>query len=253
MRIISYNVNGLRSAIGKGLKEWMIGLDADAYCIQEIKLDDSIHQLILDTFPEFECYLFSAQKKGYSGVAVLTKKKPIKVIKGCGRAEFDNEGRVILCDYGAFTLLNAYYPSGSSFERQEVKNRFLDFMTGYLPKILAQYPNLVHLGDFNICHTELDIHNPGRHVGVSGFLPHEREWFTKTLNMGFNDAFRIFEPRGDHYTWWSYNKGVREKNLGWRIDYHMVSNSLKSAVKSSTIYSKVLFSDHCPIEIVLED
>jgi len=252
MKIVSYNVNGIRSSLSKGLKEWVVGNDADIYCIQELKLDSSLHNSIREVFNDYDCQFFSAQKKGYSGVAIISEQKPIKVEFGCNVEAFDYEGRVILNNYGNFAVLNAYYPSGSNEDRQCVKDDFLNFMSKYLLEMLKLYPNLIHLGDFNICHTELDIHNPKRHIGVSGFLPHERNWFSDTLKLGFHDAFRLFDKNGDNYTWWSYRSGAKQNNLGWRIDYHWVSDQLKEGIKMSKIHNQVLFSDHCPIEIELD-
>ena len=253
MRIVTFNLNGFRSAADKGLSEWIKNHDADIYCFQEIKMDTSLHGLAKALFPDYHCYLYSAQKKGYSGVGVISKKAPLEVVYGCGEDLFDQEGRSILLHYDDFSLLNTYYPSGTQGdERQKVKDRFLDHMTDYLQKTLKETKNLIHTGDFNICHLDIDIHNPSKQQNTSGFLPHERAWFSAMLELGFTDSFRHVNKDPHHYTWWSYRAGARAKNLGWRIDYQLVSEGLKDKISDHKIWSEIVMSDHCPTELTLE-
>jgi exodeoxyribonuclease-3 len=252
MRIATYNVNGLRSALSKGLMQWIAATAPDMLCLQEIK--SQADQLDLDLFRDagYEPYLFPAQKKGYSGVAILTRQKPDAVSYGMGHDFYDSEGRSIRHDYGDLTLLSVYFPSGSSGEeRQSVKMRFLEDFHNYVAELRKSRPNLVICGDYNICHRPVDIHNPVSNANSSGFLPEEREWMEQFINSGFTDAFRHLNKEPHHYTWWSFRANARAKNLGWRIDYAMVSQPLQENIKRAVIMPDARHSDHCPVLVEL--
>ena len=249
-KISSYNVNGIRAALRKGLMQWLGESKPDIFCIQETKAQPE--QLDYSKFHDlgYSCYIHSAVKKGYSGVAVLTKEQPKNVVYGMGIEKYDNEGRVIRADYEDFTLINAYFPSGTTGGvRQEVKMQFLDDMYSYIQELSKTQPNIILSGDFNICHKPIDINHPERHHKTSGFLPEEREWMTQFLNLGFIDSFRYFDSSPGKYTWWSYRARAREKNLGWRIDYHIVSNTMENTLENAAIHDDAYHSDHCPISV----
>ena len=252
MKIISYNVNGVRSAINKGLITWLKSSNPDILCLQEIKLSET--ELVNPLFEElgYHCYWYPAQKRGYSGVALLTKLKPNNVQYGIGNSLFDDEGRILRADFDTFSILSMYFPSGSSGdERQSLKMTFLDDFYIYIQELQKELPNLIISGDVNICHREIDIHNPKGNANSSGFLPEERAWVGKFLDNGYVDTFRHFNQEPHHYTWWSYRAGAKQKNLGWRIDYHFATESLKSRLTSAAIHPDQLMSDHCPIELNL--
>ena len=252
MKIITYNVNGIRSAITKGFVEWLAATNADMVCLQEVKAQLS------DIDPEvfkaigYELYWFSAQKKGYSGVAILTKITPKHVEYGCGIAAYDYEGRVIRCDFETFSLMSVYIPSGSSGdERQGFKMQFLGEFEPYLTELVKTVPNLIMSGDYNICHEAIDIHNPKANANSPGFLPEERAWLGNLLTTKFIDTFRHFNPEPHNYTWWSFRAGARQKNLGWRIDYHLATHTLKDRLVRSVILPEAKHSDHCPVVVEL--
>jgi len=252
MKVITYNVNGIRSAVNKGLINWLKITDPDFLCLQEIKLSET--ELISPLFEQlgFNSYWYPAQKRGYSGVAILSKQKPLHVEYGMGIAQYDDEGRVIRADFDNFSLISVYFPSGSSGdERQGIKMKFLEDFYVYINKLSKTLPNIIISGDVNICHREIDIHNPKANLNSSGFLPEERAWVGRFLDNGYIDTFRFFNLDKGHYTWWSYRAGARAKNLGWRIDYHFVSNSLQQHLKSAVIYPELTLSDHCPVELCL--
>ncbi len=249
MRIISYNVNGIRAAIKKGFFDWLKTNPADVICLQETKAvqgDVDVKQL---EELGFHHYWFSAQKKGYSGVAVFTKIKPDKVEYGNGHGPSDDEGRVIQLDFKDVKLINAYFPSGTSGdERQDFKYKWLDEFNGWLNKLRKKNPKLILCGDYNIAHKEIDIHDPKGNKKSSGFLPEEREWMTKFLDNGWVDVFREFHPEPHRYSWWSQRfPTVRLQNKGWRIDYFTVTEPLKKNLKDADIYPDIKHSDHCPI------
>ncbi|MFK7920442.1 MAG: exodeoxyribonuclease III [Bacteroidia bacterium] len=250
-KIISYNVNGIRAASKKGLLDWLQEEKPDVLCIQETKAQkDQLDETILS--PDgYHTYFYSAEKKGYSGVALFTREKPNHVEYGCGIERFDMEGRVIRADFDNYSVISAYFPSGSSGDvRQAVKEDFLDEMFVYLNELRKTIPNLIVCGDYNICHQAIDIHDPVRNKTSSGFLPNEREWVTKFLDAGFVDSFRaIYPDTPEKYSWWSYRAGARARNKGWRIDYNMVAEPLKDAIKNADILSQVKHSDHCPIMV----
>jgi exodeoxyribonuclease-3 len=255
MRIISYNVNGIRAAMNKGFIEWLKTDPADIICVQETKaLKDNVDH---KQFTElgYHDYWFSAKKKGYSGVAVFSKIKPDEVILGNGHGPSDEEGRVIQLIFGDIRIINAYFPSGTSGdERQEFKYEWLAEMQSYLDEIKKQQAKIVLCGDYNIAHHEIDIHDPKGNKKSSGFLPEERTWMTDFLNSGWIDTFRHLHPEeAQRYSWWSQRfPSVRLQNKGWRIDYITVTDALKNQLKSADIYPDVKHSDHCPIYLELK-
>lgn len=253
-KIISYNVNGIRAAIGKGLVEWIKADNSDIYCFQETKAQpDQIPTLEFKALGYYD-YWFSAQKKGYSGVGILSRIKPDHVEYGMGIAKYDYEGRVLRADYGETSIISVYHPSGSSGEeRQDFKMIWLEDFIEYINVLKKTRTKLVISGDFNICHTAIDIHDPVRNATSSGFLPEERAWVTKFLETGFIDSFRQLNPGILHqYTWWSFRAAARSKNLGWRIDYHMITQNLKLHLREAGIYMDVVHSDHCPLFVTLD-
>ncbi len=254
MKIISFNVNGLRAAIQKGFCEWLVGTGADYVCLQEIKLDNYAPLQVVFESLGYHSYWMPALKKGYSGVAILAKQPCNKVQFGCGCELYDNEGRIIGIDTGNTLLLNVYMPSGTSGpQRQAFKMEWLEFFHGYVDKLRQERTSFIICGDYNIAHQEIDIHNPKTNVKSSGFLPEEREWVTKLLDLGLYDAFRHLNADPHQYTWWTYRAGARDKNLGWRIDYHLVSQPLREKLKKAVILNEVRFSDHCPVLIELAE
>ncbi len=254
MKIISYNVNGIRAAIHKEWFAWLQATDADIVCLQEIKATpDQIIDIVIFEQLGYQCYWYPAEKKGYSGTAILTKIQPEHVEYGCGIEEYDREGRIIRADFKAFSVMSVYFPSGSSGEeRQLFKFKFLEDFADYIHKLKWRYPKLIIAGDYNICHKAIDIHNPKSNANSSGFLPEEREWMENFTLNGFIDAFRHFNSDPHHYTWWSYRAGARGKNLGWRIDYHLVTLELSEHLKRATILPEAKHSDHCPILLELD-
>ena len=254
MKIISYNVNGIRAAINKGFLEWLKATNADVVCLQEIKATpDQIADLFQIEALGYHHFWYPAQKKGYSGTAIFSKKQPLHVEYGCGIAPYDQEGRVIRADFEDFSVISAYFPSGSSGdERQAFKMKFLEDFQEYANQLKLQIPNLLICGDYNICHRAIDIHNPKSNAKSSGFLPEEREWMENFMNAGFVDTFRHLNPDPHHYTWWSYRAGARSKNLGWRIDYHLITKTMESKIKRAAILPEAKHSDHCPILLELD-
>ena len=252
MKIISYNVNGIRAAIKKGFIEWLKNSNCDVICIQEIKANTD--QLDLSLFSEIGYkynYWFSAQKKGYSGVAILSKHKPKHIEYGTGIDHMDFEGRNLRIDFEKISVMSLYLPSGTNIARLEYKFQYMKEFKDYIQKLKEDIPNLVICGDYNICHKAIDIHDPIRNSKVSGFLPWEREWLTDFINLGFIDSYRKLNNDPGRYSWWSYRANSRANNKGWRIDYNLVSNTLNSNIKSSSILDQILHSDHCPIVVEL--
>jgi exodeoxyribonuclease III len=253
MKILSYNVNGLRSAISKGFINWLKATNADVVCLQEIKIADQ--QIDNSQFTDlgFNSYWMYADKKGYSGVAILSRVKPEKIIYGCDISKYDCEGRVLRIDFTDYSIMSVYMPSGSSGDqRQAFKYEWLDDFYYYVSDLKKYKPNLIISGDYNICHQPIDIHNPKSNKNSSGFLPEEREWISKFINSGFIDTFRYFNKEPYNYTWWSYRFKAREKNLGWRIDYHMATESLKTRLKRASILCEAKHSDHCPVLLEID-
>lgn len=254
MNIISYNVNGIRAAAKKGFIEWLVESGADVVCIQETKAQaDQIPVLELK-YAGYDYYGLSAQKKGYSGVAILSKTKPDNVVYGMGIEKYDNEGRFIRADYGDLSIVSVYHPSGTSGEeRQAFKMQWLDDFQEYVHRLQKERPNLVLCGDYNICHRPIDIHDPVRNANSSGFLPEEREWIDGFIKSGFTDSFRhVNGDKKDSYSWWSYRANARANNKGWRIDYCMVSDNIKNRISDAGIIPSAMHSDHCPISLKLD-
>ena len=251
--ILSYNVNGIRAALKKGWAEWAKAANADVICLQETKANPD--QVDVSVFEElgYHHYWYSAEMKGYSGVAIMTKEKPQHIEYGCGIENYDREGRIIRADFEDFSVISAYFPSGSSGdERQAFKMEFLADIQEYINELKKEIPNLIISGDYNICHEAIDIHNPVSNKKTSGFLPEERAWLTDFLATGFVDTFRELNKDPHHYSWWSYRAASRERNKGWRIDYHMISESLLPRLTRATILPEAKHSDHCPILIEIE-
>lgn len=254
MKIISYNVNGIRAALKKGFIEWLKAANPDVIALQETKAHKE--QLDLTVFEEAGYpyhYWFSAEKKGYSSVAVLSKTEPNHVEYGTGIAYMDREGRNLRVDFDDLSVMSLYLPSGTSNERLELKLQYMDDFLDYVTDLKQNIPNLVICGDYNICHKPIDIHDPVRLKNVSGFLPVEREWLTKFINSGFIDSFRLFNDQPYQYSWWSYRAGARAKNKGWRLDYHMVTEPLRTRVKRAAIFQEAKHSDHCPVMVEIEN
>lgn len=253
-KIVTYNVNGIRAAIKKGLLDWLKAVNPDIVCLQEIKASpEQVGVMLFEEIGFTHHYWYPAQKKGYSGVAILSKIKPDKVVYGCGIKHYDDEGRILRADYGDVSVISAYHPSGSSGElRQAFKMQWLDDFFDYIHELKKERPNLIISGDYNICHKPIDIHNPVRNADTSGFKPEERAWFDKFTESGFVDGFRHFNDEPHQYTWWSLRSGARSKNLGWRIDYNMVTESMKEKLLRSVILPDALHSDHCPVLLEID-
>ena len=247
MKVISYNVNGIRAALNKGLDQWLSAVNADVVCLQEIKAtEDQIDKSAFEALGFEHQYYFSAQKKGYSGVAILSKTKPDKVVVGTGFDYMDHEGRNLRADFGDISIMSMYLPSGTNTDRLDYKFTYMDDFLNYAVNLIKERPKLLVVGDYNICHQAIDIHDPIRNKNVSGFLPEEREWMTRFLDAGFIDSFRHFNEEPHQYTW-SYRANARSNNKGWRLDYAMASEALGVHLKRAVILSEAVHSDHCPI------
>ncbi|MEN8248074.1 MAG: exodeoxyribonuclease III [Bacteroidota bacterium] len=253
MKIISYNVNGIRAAMKKGLVDWMEAEQPDVLCLQETKATPE--QVDVSQFEKlgYNHYWESAEKKGYSGVAILSKQTPEHVEIGSGIPHFDSEGRVIRADFADFSLMNVYIPSGTSGEeRQAFKMKWLDEFYDYAHQIAGDKGQLIIVGDYNIAHTEMDIHNPKGNKNNSGFLPEEREWVTKFLDSGFIDTYRHLNPDTEKYSWWTYRFNARKNNKGWRIDYQAATKNMEARLKRAESLNEVFHSDHCPTLLEIE-
>ncbi len=247
-KIISYNLNGIRAAINKGFADWLKEENPDIVCIQETKAQPE--QIDSKLFQElgYHDYWFSAQKKGYSGVGILSKEKPLHVEYGMRMEKYDFEGRFIRADYENVSVISVYHPSGSSGdERQAFKMEWLEDFRNYINSLRKTLPNLIISGDYNICRQPIDIHNPTKQAHLSGFLPEEREWFQAFVEDGYVDSFRKFNSEPHHYSWWSYRANARANNKGWRIDYHMISKEFENKITGASILKDVVHSDHCPV------
>lgn len=252
MKIISYNVNGIRAAINKGFIDWLQSASPDVICLQEIKaLEEQLDLSVFEDAGYNYNYWFSAQKKGYSGVAILSKTEPDHVEYGTGIPTMDFEGRNIRADFGDLSVMSMYLPSGTNMERLEFKFNYMDEIQKYLTSLRSSKPNLVVCGDYNICHEEIDIHNP-KMKNVSGFLPEERKWLGGFINSGFVDSFRHLNNDLQQYSWWSYRANARANNKGWRLDYAMVAESLQENIKRAVILTEAVHSDHCPILVEIK-
>ena len=254
MKVVSYNVNGIRAAMNKGLIDWLVKEDPDVICLQEIKaLEEQINISEFESIGFKFNYWFSAQKKGYSGVAILSKYEPIHVEYGTGISYMDFEGRNLRLDFKEFSVMSLYLPSGTNLDRLEFKLNYMDDFLAYIKELNSKIRNLIIAGDYNICHKAIDIHDPVRNKNVSGFLPVEREWLQKFIDSGFVDSFREFNSDPHQYSWWTYRANARANNKGWRIDYIMVSSDLKNKLNDAAILNDIVHSDHCPITISLKN
>ena len=252
MKIISYNVNGIRAAIKKGFLEWLKAANPDIICIQETKANkEQVHSEGFDLAGYPYQYWFSAQKKGYSGVAIFCKDKPNHIEYGTGIETMDFEGRNLRVDFDNVSVMSMYLPSGTNQARLDFKFNYMKQIQDYLINLKKEIPKLIVCGDYNICHEAIDIHNP-KMKGVSGFLPEEREWIGNFIDNGFIDSFRHLNKEPHHYSWWSYRANSRSNNKGWRIDYNMVSLPLKDAISRAFILPDAKHSDHCPIGVELQ-
>jgi len=253
MRIISYNVNGIRAAITKGFLDWLQQANPDVICLQEIKAtQDQIptEEITKAGYPYQ--YYFSAEKKGYSGVAILSKTEPKNVVYGTGIQHMDFEGRNLRVDFDDVSIMSLYLPSGTNIDRLDFKFQYMDEFQNYINHLKNDVPNLIICGDYNICHEAIDIHDPVRNATVSGFLPSERKWLDGFMKSGFVDSFRHFNKEPHNYSWWSYRAGARGNNKGWRIDYNLVSENIKHRMTRAVILPEAKHSDHCPIVIEID-
>ena len=250
MKIVSWNVNGIRACVNKGFKDFFKEVNADIFCIQETKLQPEQAENI--EFDGYTKYINSAVKKGYSGTMIFTKQKPINVTYDLGIEEFDKEGRIITLEYYKFFIVNCYTPNSKrELERLDYRMKWEDEVRGYLKK-LDEIKPVIYCGDLNVAHEEIDIKNPKTNHFSAGFTDQEREKMTELLNSGFIDTYRYLYPDKVMYSWWSYMRQAREKNIGWRIDYIIVSDALKNNLKEADILTQVLGSDHCPISLDIE-
>jgi len=253
MKVLSWNVNGLRAAYRKGLLEWFEEEKPDMLCLQEVRALEEQLPSELREIEGYHAYFCPAEKKGYSGVAIYSKMKPQSVKNGFGIERFDSEGRTIIADYGDFALFSVYFPNGtSSDERLQYKLEFYDALLDYVKDMNKEGKRVIICGDVNAAHKEIDLAQPEEKKTVSGFLPEERAWIDRLLNAGYIDTFRMFNQEPGHYTWWKFGQNTRKRNLGWRLDYFFVCEELRDSVKSAFILSDVMGSDHCPVGIVLD-
>ncbi len=250
MKILSYNVNGIRAAIKKGFLDWLQAANPDVLCIQETKAQKEQLDLTLFEAAGYTYnYWYSAQKKGYSGVAILSKVKPNNVVYGTGIETMDFEGRNLRVDFDQLSVMSLYLPSGTNSARLAFKLNYMDEFQDYVNQLKKEIPNLVICGDYNICHEEIDIHNPKQNKNTSGFLPVERKWIGEFIDSGFIDTFRFLNKEPHNYSWWSYRANSRNNNKGWRIDYCMASEPLQEQITRSFILPEAKHSDHCPIGV----
>lgn len=252
MRLLTYNVNGIRAAIKNGLIDWLRQHPADVLCFQEVKATHDVVDLTLLEELGYSYHWHAAEKKGYSGVATFSKQPADYAVLGCGLAHYDCEGRILRTDFGDLTVLNCYFPSGTTGEvRQGVKMQFLDEFFGYVTELRQSRPNLIVVGDYNIAHTERDIHDPVRNKNTTGFLPEERAWLDRWFASGFVDAFRAQNPDKVEYSWWSYRAGARAANKGWRIDYISVAEPIADRIIAAGHSPEAVHSDHGPVWVEL--
>lgn len=253
LKIISYNINGIRAGIRKGLLEWIKEGDYDILCFQETKANKEQVDLEALEALGYHHHWHSAEKKGYSGVLTLSRQAPDQIVSGCGLDVYDQEGRILRTDFGDWTLLNCYFPSGTTGGiRQDFKMKFLDDFYDWIEALRKERPKLIIVGDYNIAHTPIDIHDPVRNKKSSGFLPEERAWLSKWFDNGFVDSFRYLNPEKVEYSWWSYRANARANNKGWRIDYQSVTNNLQSQLRQAHHLNEAKHSDHCPVYLELD-
>lgn len=249
LKVVSYNVNGIRAAMNKGLFDWVAENDFDVICLQETKSQpEQIDQKLIEDLG-YDHYWHSAEKKGYSGVLTMTKQTPKQVDVGLGMDKYDSEGRTVVTHFDNWSLVNVYIPSGSSGDaRHAFKMEFVNDFGPWIQDLKKTYPNLIIVGDYNIVHKELDIHNPERKDKPSGYKPDERAWLDEWFSTGgFTDAYRYLHPEEQSFSWWSYRAGARQRDKGWRIDYVSVSEGLKDKLSACRMYKDVMHSDHCPV------
>lgn len=253
MKILSYNVNGIRAAITKGFLDWLQAANPDVICLQEIKaLESQIPIEEIKAAGYLYQYYFPAEKKGYSGVAILSKTQPKNIVFGTGIDYMDFEGRNLRVDFEDFSVMSLYLPSGTNIDRLSFKFQFMDDFQKYIDQLKQEVPNLIICGDYNICHQAIDIHDPIRNAKVSGFLPQERDWLDFFMKSGFLDTFRMFNAEPHQYSWWSYRANARNNNKGWRIDYNLASESMKNRIKRAYILPEAKHSDHCPVAVEID-
>ena len=251
MKVLSYNVNGIRAALNKGFTDWLKAANPDVLCLQETKaLKEQVDTAVFEELG-YQHYWFSAQKKGYSGVAILTKKEPKEIAYGSGIDHMDFEGRILRIDFDEVSVMSLYLPSGTNTDRLDYKFKFMDEFHEYINELKQSHPNLIICGDYNICHEAIDIHDPIRNKNVSGFLPEERAWLDGFIKSGFVDSFRYLNPEPHNYSWWSYRANARNNNKGWRIDYALVSAPLKEHISRAFLLPEAKHSDHCPVGVEL--
>ncbi len=253
MKIVTYNLNGIRAALNRNWLHWIRQNEFDIICIQELKAEPA--QLDLSIFEQagYNCYWHAAQKKGYSGVAIFSKMKPDHVEYGCGAEDYDREGRVIRADYGDTSVFSIYFPSGTMGEiRQSVKYQFLNYIYDYFQQLLKARQKIIVCGDYNIANKDIDIHNPISNKNSTGFLPDERAWLDKFFVSGFIDTFRYLIKEPHNYTWWSFRTNARTNNKGWRIDYIAITENLLLKLSSVKIMSDAIHSDHCPVMVEID-
>ena len=249
MKIISWNVNGIRACLNKGFEDFFTKEDADIFCLQETKCQQGQVEL---EFNGYKSFWNSAEKKGYSGTAIFTKKEPENVKYGIGKPEHDKEGRVITLEFKNFYIVNVYTPNSKrELERLDYRQIWEDEMRGYLLK-LSQNKPVIMCGDLNVAHEEIDLKNPKSNKGNAGFTDEERKKMTELLSAGFVDTYRYLYPEKIEYSWWSYMGHAREKNIGWRIDYFIVSKNIQEKIREAKIHTNIFGSDHCPVELKIE-
>lgn len=253
VNIVSYNLNGIRSAASKGLEDWVRAGRYDMLCFQETKAGQDQYDGSALEAMGYQAFWHSAEKKGYSGVAIYSKIPPDQVVAGCGMEKYDREGRILRADFGDWTLLNCYFPSGTTGdERQAFKMEFLEDFFQWVQELRRERPKLVVVGDYNIAHHPIDIHDPVGNKKSSGFLPEERAWMTRWFESGFTDAFRYLHPEAVSYSWWSFRAGSRARNKGWRIDYQSITDNLRGQLRQAAQLPDAVHSDHCPVWVELD-
>jgi exodeoxyribonuclease-3 len=253
IKIFCWNVNGIRAIQKKGFQDWVKNANPDIFCLQETKAHENQLDDELKNIDKYSSYFFSAERKGYSGVATYTRIKPLNIRTGFGKPMFDTEGRVIETEYEKFTLFNVYFPNGGRGpERVRYKLDFYDELFFHIEKVRKKKKNIIVCGDYNTAHKEIDLARPRENAGNSGFLPAEREWLDKIINLGYTDIFREYNKEPNQYTYWDMVTRARERNVGWRIDYFFVSKEAISMVVNTKIHADVMGSDHCPIELEIK-